>query len=265
MSALGHDWGAPSYTWTENCDAVTAARVCRRDPGHVETETAAASFTVTRPADTEHEGEITFTATFRNPAFGTQTRVIKTQKLDPEDPHPNPFIDVKRDEYYYDSILWAYYHMPQITTGADEIHYQPEEGCTRAQVVTFLWRAAGKPSVEGADNPFRDVAKGEYYYDAVLWALREGVTTGTDPDRFSPEETCTRAQIVTFLWRYEKKPAPASADNPFRDVPAGEYYTDAVLWAVSKGVTKGTDPDRFSPEETCTRAQIVTFLYRDLG
>ena len=163
-------------------------------------------------------------------------------------------------QYYYEPVYWAVEQ--GITTGTSTTKFSPNAGCTRAQVVTFLWRAAGKPAPTETTNPFKDVAKGQYYYDAVLWAVEKEITNGTSKDTFDPEKTCTRAQIVTFLWRYAGKPAPTKTSNPFTDVTAGQYYTDAVLWAVEKEITKGTSANKFSPNDTCTRAQIVTFLYR---
>lgn len=137
-------------------------------------------------------------------------------------------------------------------------------GCTRGQVVTFLWRAAGCPEPESSYNPFSDVPSNAYYHDAVLWAAEEGITTGTSRTRFEPNATVTRAQTVTFLWRWAGSPEPGSAGS-FRDVPYRAYYADAVAWAVEYGITNGTAPGLFSPAQTCTRAQIVTFLYRDLA
>ncbi len=177
----------------------------------------------------------------------------------------NPFVDVKEGEYYYDPVLWAVNHDPQITKGTDETHFSPDATCTRGQIVTFLWRAVGCPEPLAEENPFDDVSENDYYYKAVLWAVENGITAGTDPGRFSPDSGCTRAQVVTFLWRAEGKPAPSASANPFVDVVSGEYYYDAVLWAVDKDITKGTDATHFSPNATCTRGQIVTFLYRDLA
>ncbi|MBR4131863.1 MAG: S-layer homology domain-containing protein, partial [Oscillospiraceae bacterium] len=113
-------------------------------------------------------------------------------------------------------------------------------------------------------NPFEDVAADQYYYKAVLWAVEKGITTGTSPTTFRPDRTCTRGQIVTFLWRSKDKPEPEKTENPFVDVPADQYYYKAELWAVEKGVTTGTSATKFSPDSTCTRAQIVTFLYRSI-
>ena len=173
-----------------------------------------------------------------------------------------PFIDVPVEAYYSDPVVWALEN--NVTTGADATHFSPDKTCTRAQVVTFLWRAAGSPEPEKAVNPFTDVKPDAYYYKAVLWAVEKGVTTGTSADKFSPDKGCTRAQVVTFQWRAKGKPEPSSTENPFTDVAAGQYYYKAVLWAVEKEITKGTSADKFSPDSTCTRGQIVTFLYRDM-
>ena len=171
----------------------------------------------------------------------------------------NFFVDVPADAYYYDAVLWAAEN--GITGGTDAVHFSPDAACTRAQAVTFLWRAAGSPAPQSHAMPFTDVAEGSYYYDAVLWAVEQGITKGTSDTTFSPNANCTRAQIVTFLWRSQKSPA-ADGVNPFTDVAADAYYADAVLWAAESGVTSGTTATTFSPNANCTRAQIVTFLYR---
>ena len=171
----------------------------------------------------------------------------------------NEFIDVPAGSYYYDAVLWAVEN--GITTGASASRFDPNGICTRAQAVTFLWRAAGSPAAKSAVMPFTDVKAGSYYYDAVLWAVENGITKGTSETMFSPDATCSRAQIVTFLWRSQKSPAAGTA-NPFTDVKASAYYADAVLWAVKEDVTKGTTNTTFSPDANCTRAQIVTFIWR---
>ena len=256
-NALGHNWGAPSYVWAANNSAVTATRVCKRDGGHVESEKGKVTATVTKEATYDAEGEIVYTATFKNAAFAAQTKVVKTPKL-----VKNPFSDVKNGQYYTEPVLWAVAN--GITTGTTATTFGPDEGCTRAQVVTFLWRAAGKPVPTSSVNPFADVKSGQYYYNAVLWAVEKGITNGTAATTFSPDDTCTRAQIVTFLWRFAGKPTPTSQNNPFHDVRTTEYYGTAVLWAVENGITNGTSATTFDPEATCTRAQVVTFLYRDM-
>ncbi|MBQ7475104.1 MAG: S-layer homology domain-containing protein [Clostridia bacterium] len=176
---------------------------------------------------------------------------------------PNPFVDVPESEYYYEPVMWAVYHDPVITVGTDATHFSPNDTCTRGQIVTFLWRANGCPEPSGsvASMPFYDVKPDDYFAKAVLWAKENGITSGADATHFSPNAGCTRAQVVTFLWRSFGEPDPGTASNPFSDVPH-EYYYDAVLWAVANGITAGTSPTAFSPNATCTRAQIVTFLFR---
>ena len=174
----------------------------------------------------------------------------------------NFFVDVPADAYYYDAVLWAAEN--GITGGVDDTHFAPNATCTRAQAVTFLWRAAGSPAPKSSENPFTDVKAGSYYYDAVLWAVENGITNGTSATTFSPNATCSRAQIVTFLWRSQKSPVSDSV-NPFTDVAADAYYNTAVLWAAENGITGGTSATTFSPNNDCTRAQIVTFLFRCLG
>jgi S-layer homology domain. len=173
----------------------------------------------------------------------------------------NTFDDIKPGEYYYDAVIWAVNHNPQITNGMSATKFSPDTTCTRGQVVTFLWRAKGCPEPKISINPFTDVKADAYYYKAVLWAIEEGITNGTSKTTFSPDAPCTRAHVVTFLWRSAGKPAAGTA-NPFKDVASGQYYTDAVLWAVSKDITNGTSANTFSPDSPCTRGQIVTFLYR---
>ena len=169
------------------------------------------------------------------------------------------FVDVPSGSYYEDAVDLAVAN--GITTGTDAAHFSPDGICTRAQAVTFLWRAAGRPAPESRTMPFTDVPADSYYYDAVLWAVENGITKGTSSTTFSPDDTCTRAQIVTFLWRSEQSPA-AGSSNPFTDVSADAYYADAVLWAVKEAITTGTTRTTFSPDAECTRAQIVTFLWR---
>ena len=174
-------------------------------------------------------------------------------------PQTGVFVDVATGSYYEDAVDWAVEN--GITKGTDDTHFSPDGICTRAQAVTFLWRTAGSPKPETRAMPFTDVPVGSYYYDAVLWAVENGITKGTSDMTFSPDATCSRAQIVTFLWRYEKSPAAGTA-NPFADVKSTAYYADAVLWAVKEDITKGTTSTTFSPNADCTRAQIVTFLWR---
>ena len=169
----------------------------------------------------------------------------------------NAFYDVPNDAYYFAAVKWAI--EKGITNGISENLFGPNQPCTRAQIVTFLWRAAGSPVVNDAMD-LTDVPADAYYTEAVRWALSEGITTGTGEGKFSPDETCTRAQGVTFLHRALGKTAAAATN--FTDVPADSYYAQAVAWALEAGVTNGVSADQFAPTAPCTRAQIVTFLYR---
>ena len=179
------------------------------------------------------------------------------------DKNTDRFADVASSEWYYDAVLWAAEN--GITTGTSESTFNPEAACTRAQVATFLWRAAGSPTPMSTDMPFTDVPAADYFSTAVIWAAENGITNGTgDGTTFEPNATCTRAQIVTMLSRFLNG-SPSGNKNPFKDVPNNVYYTNAVLWAVENDITTGTgDGTTFMPNETCTRAQIVTFLYRAL-
>ena len=174
-------------------------------------------------------------------------------------PQTGVFVDVPEGSYYEEAVDWAVKN--GITTGTGNNYFTPDGICTRAQAVTFLWRVAGSPTPKTEAMPFEDVLNGSYYYEAVLWAVENGITVGTSATTFSPELTCSRAHIVTFLWRAANSPSAKTA-NPFTDVAADAYYIDAVLWAVKHKITVGTTLSTFSPDEGCTRAQIVTFLYR---
>ena len=172
------------------------------------------------------------------------------------------FTDVVAGSYYEDAVKWAI--EKGITEGKTDTTFAPDEVCTRGQVVTFLWRAAGKPAPKSTTMPFTDVAQGSYCYDAILWAVENGITKGTTETTFSPNKACSRGEIVTLLFRGQNAVAGTQA-NPFQDVPADKFYTDAVLWAVEAGVTKGYTADTFRPDMSCNRAQIVTFLWRLLA
>ncbi len=170
----------------------------------------------------------------------------------------SPFGDVSTDAYYYKAVQWA--QEKGITDGISSDLFGPKQPCTRSQIVTFLWRAAGSPEPKGTAAGMTDVAPGSYYAKAVAWAVENGITTGTAEGTFSPDATCTRAQAVTFLARAQN--ATATGKTAFSDVPADSYFADAVAWAQANGVTTGTSETTFSPDNDCTRAQIVTFLYR---
>lgn len=171
----------------------------------------------------------------------------------------NPFEDLDKKAYYFDAVLWAVDR--GITNGTDATHFTPDAVCTRGQVVTFLWRQAGECAPKCTDCPFVDVKSGSYYYDAVLWAVEQGITNGVDATHFDPDCPCTRSQVVTFIHRAKGTPDPKSTAH-FSDVNAGSFYAKAVSWAYEEGITTGTSATTFSPNNSCTRAQIVTFLHR---
>ena len=184
------------------------------------------------------------------------------------EPLANPFRDVAENKYYYEAVLWAYYHEPQITGGTgDGSTFSPNDTCTRAQVVTFLYKANGAPEVANTANPFTDVRASKYYYTPVLWAYWHNpqITGGVSANTFGPNRGCTREQVVTFLWKAAGAPPAQTTENPFTDVSPDKYYYRAVLWAVENGITSGMNATTFGVGKTCTRAQIVTFLYAAYG
>ena len=172
----------------------------------------------------------------------------------------NPFTDVPSTAYYYEPVMWAV--SKGITSGISENRFGPGNACTRAQVVTFLWRTMNSPEPTTTVNPFTDVKETDYYYKAVLWAVENGITSGISADKFGPKNVCTRAQVVTFLWRAAQSPTPQTTINPFADVAENSYYYQAVLWAVENGITSGVSETTFGSGNTCTRAHVVTFLYK---
>ena len=175
------------------------------------------------------------------------------------EPAETAFTDVAKDAYYFEPVLWAV--SEGVTAGTSATTFGPNEFCTRAQIVTMLWAAAGKPEPKTTENPFTDVKEGDYFYKAVLWAVEEGITNGVSATKFGPNVACTRAQAVTFLYSQAGKP-DATADVTFTDVAENAYYADAVAWAVENGITAGTSATTFGSDDTCTRAQIVTFLFK---
>ena len=173
---------------------------------------------------------------------------------------PPIFCDVAPDAFYSRALDYCY--EKGWVSGMTENTFAPGDSCVRAYVVTFLWRAAGCPRADSRENPFADVKETDFFYDAVLWAVQEGITTGTDPNHFSPAGVCNRVQVVTFLWRAFGQPGTESTEHTFTDVQPGSWYEPAVLWALEEGVTSGLSATAFGPGVTCNRAQIVTFLYR---
>ena len=193
--------------------------------------------------------------TFIMPASSVEIKAEFTVKQD------MLFADVKQGDYFYDAVQWAVEN--GITNGVSDTLFNSDADCTRAQAVTFLWRAAGAPEPENVES-FTDVPKDSYYAKAAAWAVENGIASGVSATEFAPDAICTRAQIVTFLWRAEKALA-VDAESAFTDVESDAYYADAVQWALKNGVTKGTSASAFNPDASCTRAQIVTFLWRTLA
>jgi len=209
------------------------------------------------------DGTFSFIQPANNVTVSVTFTEIKAPAIeDTDDTVESLFIDVDADAYYAEAVLWAV--EKGITTGTSDITFSPNATCTRAQAVTFLWRAAGSPAPKSTEMPFDDVDEDAYYAKAILWAVEKGITNGTSDTTFSPNAECTRAQIVTFLYRSQKSPDAASK-NPFTDVDENAYYAEAVLWAVDNKITKGATVTTFAPGAECTRAQIVTFLYRCMG
>ena len=284
LAALGHDYRAAVTDPTCTAGGFTIHTCARCGDSYTDGETAAlghafGDWTTAREATCTAAGEQT-----RACARCGETETRPIEKLghdykdgtctrcgekDPDYKPPTTFLfsDVKdAGRFYYAPVYWAYYHDPQITKGVSDTLFSPDSGCTRAQVVTFLWRAMGRPEPTHYDNPFKDMKTGSFYYKAVLWAVESGITMGTTDSTFRPDQTCTRGQIVTFLYRTQN-PAPkiTKNENPFKDVKQGAYSYIPVLWAVENDITKGKTEDAFRPDEICTRGEIVTFLYRALA
>ena len=227
------------------------------------TATAASGYQVAQVSAVDKDGK---TVSLTDKGDGVYTFVMPASKVDvtarfaqvqkPEE--KDPYGDVSKDSYYYDAVKWA--AETGVTTGVGDGLFAPEWVCTRGQIVTFLWRASGSPAPKATELPFTDVAADAYYAQAVLWAVENGITNGTSETTFSPDQTCTRAHAVAFLYRMSG--SPAAAGSTFSDVATDAYYSTAVAWAVEKGITNGTSGTTFSPDDTCTRGQIVTFLYR---
>lgn len=231
----------------------------------VETEPVETEPVETEPVATEPEETEPTAPTPTEPSTPEETEPTEPEETEPSDSTPaepveNPFTDVKSTAYYYEPVLWAVEN--NITGGTSATTFSPNASCTRGQIVTFLWAAAGRPEPKSANNPFTDVKSSAYYYKAVLWAVENGITSGTSATTFSPNNTCTRGQVVTFLWAAKGRPEPETTSNSFSDVKSSDYYYRAVLWAVENGITSGVGNGKFGPSQTCTRGQIVTFLYK---
>ncbi len=192
---------------------------------------------------------------FVNGLFGGQS---SSNSSTPSSSGVAGFRDVAADSYYANAVTWGVSR--GIVQGTSANTFSPDQGCTRGQIVTFLWRAAGAPQVSGS-NPFGDVSSSDYCCQACVWAVRQGVAQGTGANTFSPNRTCTRAEAMAFLWRAAGSPSVGGSSG-FSDVPSGEYYAAAVTWAHRNGIAEGTSATTFSPNQTCTRAQIIEFIYR---
>ena len=265
--AIGHEWGEPSYKWSDDLTECTASAVCTRDGSHVLTKTVKTNFVLTNPSTFETEGAGYYIASFENAEFEEQRKDVTVPAVScpgGDDCPGKAFTELPPiTSYMHVPIDWAIVN--RITYGATPTTFEPDKVCTRAQFVTFLWRTAGQPEPARTDNPFKDVKSDSYYYKAVLWAVEQGITLGTSKTTFTPNAEVTRGQVATFLWRCDGKPDPVRTDNPFVDAPTDAYYYPAVVWAVEKGITTGVTDDTFEPGSGCTRAQCVTFLYRQFG
>ena len=206
---------------------------------------------ITGVKDLVDNGDNTYT--FIMPDNGVDLKVLFLR-------HENPFLDVNETHFFYDPVLWAVEE--GITSGMSADSFGPFSVCNRAQVVTFLWRAAGSPEPTATEHPFTDVLSGSFYEKPVLWAIENGITNGVSATEFGPNLACNRAQVVTFLFRAWNAQAPADASNPFTDVKEDDFFYAPVLWALENGITTGADATHFNPVGQCQRAQVVTFLYR---
>lgn len=216
--------------------------------------------------DVLHYGIINYTSASASNRQKIYNYIVNTLGLDPGPaPGTTPFIDLPAEGHWaHDAIVWAYNHDPQITAGTSLTTFSPYAELTRGEAVTFLWAAAGKPSPTSTSNPFQDVSSDKYYYRAVLWASENGITAGKTPTSFAPNDSVSRAEMITFLWAFAGKPAPASSANPFPDVSSNKYYFNSVLWAYGAGILVGNEGEGSSnlqPKQPCNRAYVVTYLY----
>ncbi|MDO5783828.1 MAG: leucine-rich repeat protein [Eubacteriales bacterium] len=250
-----------TVTWTSSDNSVATV-----SDGKV---TAVAAGTATITATTSNGLTATCNVTVKKKSSGvtvvtpsTPTEpTTPTEPITPTEPTTPTFTDVPAGQFYTDAVAWAV--GKGITVGTSDTTFSPNDICNREQIVTFLWRANGSPEPKTTNCPFTDVKPSDFCYKAVLWAVENGITYGTSATTFEPKKGCSRAEVVTFQWRANGEPE-SSASNVFTDVSTGDYYTDSVAWAVDKGVTVGTSATTFSPNNICTRGEIVTFLYRDM-
>lgn len=269
FSTLRHSSGSsssnPTYSVTtpsksENGGVAVSSKNARKGDAVTVTVTPDAGYRLDKLTVTDKNGNVLKLTdkgdgkySFTMPDGKVEIKAVFAKKVE-----TSPFDDVSADAYYNQAVRWA--QEKGITDGISSDLFGPEQPCNRSQIVTFLWRAAGSPEPKGTAAGMTDVVPGSYYAKAVAWAVENGITSGTAEGTFSPDATCTRAQAVTFLARAQN--AKATGKTAFSDVPADSYFADAVAWAQANGVTTGTSETTFSPDSDCTRAQIVTFLYR---
>ena len=268
FSTLRHSSGSssnPTYSVTtpsksENGGVAVSSKNARKGDTVTVTVTPDAGYQLDKLTVTDKNGNVLKLTdkgdgkySFTMPDGKVEVKAVFAKKVE-----TSPFDDVSADAYYNQAVQWA--QEKGITDGISSNLFGPKQPCTRSQIVTFLWRAAGSPEPKNTAAGMTDVVPGSYYAKAVAWAVENGITTGTAEGTFSPDATCTRAQAVTFLARAQN--AKATGKTAFSDVPADSYFADAVAWAQANGVTTGTSETTFSPDSDCTRAQIVTFLYR---
>jgi hypothetical protein len=259
LPALGHAYGAPVWTWSKDLTKATAKFVCA-NCGDTQTLEASVTERVTKPATDTEEGEKTITASV---VFnGNSYTDVKKQTIE-KTAHTCPcghFVDMPpEDTPEHHAIDWAFTHKPQITSGMDSSHFGTEAIVNRAQAMVFLWAAKNKPAATTTTSSFVDVKKTDWFYKAVMWAVENKITSGTDSTHFSPNKTCNRSEILAFLYAAMGKPK-VSITNPYSDV-SSQWYKKAALWAYSKGIEKG-EKGKFNASTPCTRTAVVLYLYR---
>ena len=278
VEALGHDWdegyvtidpdpvvpGLLVYT-CRRCALAREESLAPHDHGYTQITELAPGCTTGGCIYHACPGCGHFFTTDHTAPLGHSWRLDRCQRC--MEPRPNPFSDTAEGSFYYLPVLWALDE--GITTGTSDTTFSPGTPCQRAQVVTFLYRYlsdGGPAGISGVNrSPFTDVKPGDFYYDPVMWAVETGITAGTSETTFSPFAPCSRAQVVTFLWRSAGSPEPQTSESPFEDVTGQDFYFKAVLWAVEQGITNGIDANHFDPFAVCNRAQVVTFLWRSAG
>ncbi len=257
IDALGHDYVAGEPVAPKCTEQGYTLYTCSR------CEDSYKGDIVDAPGHSWDNGVVTMAPTLTEEGVRTFTcTVCGETKTEPIPVITNPFEDVLESDYFFNPVMWAISQDPQITSGVDATHFVPNNECTREQIVTFLWAANGKPIPEATESQFSDVTANDWYFKAVMWAVENKITSGMTDGSFGVGQPCTRAQAMTFLWASQDKPAPETAVSPFTDVSEGDWFCKAVLWAAENGITKGIGDGLFGVNNPCTRAQIITFLYK---